>query len=231
VKGVAGATKIALLDPIEVYYLPREQTFYPIISKSGCSSIKLMLIRRFKPDYDNVFPGIHDINPAKITNNNLQRLFFKTVGGYTKWTRGKNMVFVMREPISRFYSCYLDVLADKNIMYKYPSGLDWAFKFHNGMSFDDFSKYVLSIPDYLSDRHFRSQCFYLSPEVKENLSNLEAITLKEYMQKNNKEETEQKSVKLNTNNKSIPDELRAKLAENQSFQNRFKADLLFYKSI
>ena len=232
-KGLAGLTGISLIDPIQVFYIPATNTFYPIISKSGCSSIKLMLIRRYKPDYENVFPGIHAIDPAMITEKKLQRLYFKTTSAYAKWTIGKNMVFVMREPVSRFYSCYFDVKTVKNTMYEHPSNLDWmmASKFSLGLSFTDFTKSVISIPDYLSDRHFRSQCFYLSEKVKNNLASLEAYSLKAYMTQITEEKGEGNVARLNTNNTSISVELKNELIANPAFQKRFKQDFVFFETI
>jgi len=233
IKGAAGATGFSLIDPIEVYYLPNENTFYPIISKSGCSSIKLMLIRRFEPVYENAFPGIHQVNPAKITSGKLECVYFKTQKTYAKWAEGKKMIFVMREPVSRLYSCYLDVIGNKNTMYLYPSGLDWYFKYTTDLTFDEFFRKVCSTPDALSDRHFRSQSFYLSDTVKSSLKSLEAISLKEYMSKSfDKNETGKKgSVKLNTNNTSIPEELKEKLVQSTEFKERFKTDLLLFEWI
>ena len=232
-KGAAGVAGVSLIDPIEVYYLPNENTFYPIISKSGCSSIKLMLIRRFEPDYQNAFPGIHQANPSKITGGKLERLYFRTQKAYSKWAKGKKMIFVMREPISRIYSCYLDVISNKNTMYLYPSGLDWYFKFTSDLTFEQFLMKVCSTPDYLSDRHFRSQSFYISDTVKSSLKSLEALSLKEYMSKSlDKNETGKKgSVKLNTNNSSIPEVLKEKLLQSTEFNERFKTDLLLFERI
>lgn len=232
-KAAAAYTGIRLIDPIEVYYLSSENTFYPIISKSGCTSIKVLLIKRYKPEYESTFPKIHHVNPARLTENNVQRLYFKTRKAYEKWSQGKKMVFVMRDPFSRIYSCYLDVSSGKNTMYKFPSGLDWMYKYRTDLSFNDFLKKVYATPDEFSDRHFRSQSFYLSDSVKSGLLSLDAFTLGEYMGKasaNNVPE-ENQSVKLNTNKSSISDELRAKLIQNQEFNRRFKADINLFEEI
>ena len=42
---------------------------------------------------------------------------------------------------------------------------------------------------------------------------------------------EKESVKLNTNNKSIPDELKARLIQNQAFSERFNTDISLFESI
>ncbi|NEN22234.1 sulfotransferase family protein [Cryomorpha ignava] len=232
-KGAAGYAGVRLIDPIEVYYLPQENTFYPIISKSGCTSIKVMLIRKYNPDYENTFPGIHQVNPAKVSDNAIERLYFPTQRSFEKWTKDKKMVFVMRDPLSRLFSCYQDVVSGKNKMYRFPSGLDWAYKYTTNMEFDDFLTKVCSTADLYSDRHFRSQSFYLSDAVKNGLESLEAITLKEYMSrastKNASDENE--SLQLNINKSAISDELKAKLLQSQKFKRRFKADLLLFERL
>lgn len=232
-KAAAGYCGIRLIDPIEVYYLPGENTFYPIISKSGCTSIKVMLIQKFKPNYENSFPGIHHVNPAKPTENAVQRLYFNTKRSYSQWIIGKKMVFVMRDPLSRFYSCYLDVASGKNTMYEFPSGLDWVYNYKTDISFDDFLIKVCATPDEFSDRHFRSQSFYLSDAVKTGLESLEASTLKEYMSRasTKNEANKNEALKLNTNNTSLSDELREQLLKNTDFNRRFKEDLLLFDSI
>lgn len=232
-KAGAGYAGIRLIDPIEVYFMPKENTFYPIISKSGCTSIKAMLIQKYNPDYENTFPGIHQVNPAKITDNAVQRIYFKTKRSYLEWSKGKIMVFVMRDPLSRIYSCYLDVTTGKNTMYKFPSGLSWVYNYSTDLSFDDFIRKVCATPDRFSDRHFRSQSFFISDAVRTGLASLETFTLKEYMSNAspNSESEENQSVKLNANKSSISDELRTKLIQNEEFNERFKTDLHLYESI
>lgn len=232
-KGAAGYAGIRLIDPLEVYYLPNENTFYPIISKSGCTSIKVMLIAKFKPDYQNSFPGIHHVNPSALTDGAIQRLYFRTIHSYTNWTKGKRMVFVMRDPFSRLYSCYLDVVSGKNTMYKFPSGLDWVYKYNTDLSFDGFLKKVCGTPDQFSDRHFRSQSFYLPDSVKSSLDSLEAFTLKEYMSRDSAKDAsdESQALKLNTNKSIISDDMREQLLHNQEFNQRFKTDLELFEAI
>lgn len=232
VKLSMGYPGIRLIDPIEIYHIPSENTFYPIISKSGCTSIKVMLIRKFKANYENTFPAIHQVNPAKETNNEVQRLYFNSKRSYRKWTRGKNMVFVMRDPLSRIYSCYIDVVTGKNTMYKFPSGLDWFFDFKKDLTFDVFLEKVCGIPDRFSDRHFRSQSFYLSDSVRSGLESLEVHTLKDFMKTYSSDtpSNKEKPVKLNTNNSTLSIEMRSRLLENQEFRRRFKTDLSLFNA-
>lgn len=224
---------IQIIDPIEVYYLPGEDTFYPIISKSGCSSIKLMLIRRFAPDFESKFPHIHHINPAKHTDNKVQRLTFHRMSQYEKWAAGKKMIFVMRDPLARTYSCFLDVQTDKNTMYKFPSGLNWIIRFKQTMPFDQFLQKVCSLSDRMSDRHFRSQSFYINRRIQNTLENIEMYTLPEFMKmhKNDTSNSSSKAARINTNPTSISAELRAELNNDPDFRDRYATDLRLYAAI
>lgn len=115
-------------------------------------------------------------------------------------------------------------------MYEHPSNLDWYMKskFAKGLSFSAFTKSVLSIPDYLSDRHFRSQTFYLSAEVKRNLSGLKTFTLNQFM---NNESGELKAEQLNVSHSKIPSDLEAELLSNQDFLKRFQQDFVLFDSM
>lgn len=189
-----------------------------------------MIIRLYNPNFNSSFPEIHQVNPALLTNNKVQRLFFKTTKSYVKWCKGKNMVFVMRDPISRFYSCFKDVASAKNVMYQHPSNLDWIMKskFYENMAFDDFTKNVINIPDYLSDRHFRSQQFYLPEKVYQNLNSLQLYQLNHFM-KNAPEALE--AAHLNVSNSKIPPEFENKLLANKRFLKRFEKDFVLFDSI
>ncbi len=73
IKGMIGTR---LIDPMEVYYVIDDNIFYPIISKSGCSSIKQDLIRRYNPNFNSKFPEIHQVDPAIETNGKVIRKYF-----------------------------------------------------------------------------------------------------------------------------------------------------------
>ena len=136
----------------------------------------------------------------------------------------------MRNPISRFYSCFKDVASAKNTMYEHPSNLDWLMKskFYKNMSFDEFTKNVIAIPDYLSDRHFRSQQFYLPEKVYQNLNSLQLYRLNHFMQ--NTPETLE-AAHLNVSNSKIPSELENKLRSDNRFLKRFERDFVLFESI
>lgn len=218
-KGMIGAR---LIDPMEVYYLKDDNVFYPIISKSGCSTIKLDLIRRYNPNFNSKFPEIHQVNPENETNGKIIRKYFYSFKKYRKFSNNKKACLVIRNPYERIYSCFLDVEKGKNIMYSDPSGLTNFFGIKREISFGKFLDKVIKLPDHLSDRHFRSQSFCLQKGVEENLNGIEIILLENY----NKNDDE--GVKLNTNNKTIPQEILQALHENKSFKKRFIKDIQLY---
>jgi hypothetical protein len=180
-KGVLGLAGLRLLDWVEVFYLPDDEIFVPIISKSGCSTIKEALIQKFKPGFESAFPEIHQVDPAKETNGKVLRLKFYQYSSYAKFARGKEMHLVLRDPAERFISCYKDVATGKNIMYRHPSEIYRWMPFKAGMSFEAFSKQVYKTPDYMADRHFRSQSFCLNEKVSEQLSELRIYSLSQFI--------------------------------------------------
>lgn len=219
VKGMIGTR---LIDPIEVFYIKEKNEFYPIVSKSGCSSVKLNLIRIYNPTFSSQFPEIHAVDPALVTNGNVEKLFFKSLKLYRGFAKGKQMVLVIRNPFERIYSCFLDVKKDKNIMYQTPSGLDRFFGINSSYTFAKFLNKVNSLPDYLSDRHFRSQSFYLDKKVKENINNVKIVLLEDITRYFDLD------LKLNVNVSKIPTEVLTELKSNKAYLSRFKDDIALY---
>jgi hypothetical protein len=129
---------------------------------------------------------------------------------------------VIRNPYERIYSCFLDVEKGKNIMYEDPSGLTNFFGIKSQITFEKFIDKVVGLPDYLSDRHFRSQSFCLPKRGKETLDNIDIVLLENYNRKNDE------SVVLNTNNKKLPKEVLQALKDNTSFSKRFQKDIQLY---
>lgn len=162
-----GLMKIRLIDPIEVFYIKDIETFYPIISKSGCSSVKYDLIKMYNSDFRSKFPDIHLLDPLEVTNNKIERKFFYTKKSYRKFCKNKNLVLVIRNPFERLNSCYNGIIQKKNTMYKTPSGMNFILNFDTSISIIDFIQKIKKIPNYLSDRHFRSQSFYFSDSIKQ----------------------------------------------------------------
>jgi hypothetical protein len=69
----------------------------------------------------------------------------------------------VRNPLERLISLY-----ERNINEEYPQHLFYRYgrTFRHKMSFEDFLKQVCSIPDSRSDKHFRSQHWFLEREDK-----------------------------------------------------------------
>ena len=215
---------LRLIDTIELYYVVDKNLFYPIVSKSGCSTIKQDLIRLYNPEFISKFPEIHQINPSTETNGKVIRKHFYSIKKYKAFCNGKNMCLVIRNPYERAYSCFLDIIKGKNIMYEDPSGLTDFFGYKNDISFNKFIKKIVKTSDRLSDRHFRSQSFYLNAIAKKNDSEIKIVLLENY----NKSEI--KISKLNSNNKKLPLELLEDLKNNKQFNRRFKQDIKLYNS-
>ncbi len=74
-----------------------------------------------------------------------------------------NFIFAfVRNPYERVHSCYKNKIEDvrasggRNIFEKHGIGLD--------VSFDEFVRRIATLPDHKSDRHFRSQAWFLTHE-------------------------------------------------------------------
>lgn len=221
-KFVKGFLGTRLIDPIEVFYLKEKNTFYPIISKSGCSTIKLYLIRLYNPKFVSKFPGIHAIDPSNETDAKVLRLYFNNFSKYRAFAKDKDIVLVIRNPYERIYSCYLDVKLEKNTMYLTPSGLHNFFGINRYYSFDQFLKKVISLPDYLSDRHFRTQTFYLKKGVDIAVNSIKVILLENFNSEVNN------TTNLNKNSISLPDDILNQLKSNTKFKKRFCKDIELY---
>ncbi len=215
---------LRLIDPIEVYYLKEKNLFYPIVSKSGCSTIKQDIIRIYKPSFCSKFPEIHQVNPSLETNGKVIRKYFYSKKKYNSFCKGKNMCLVIRNPFERVYSCFLDISKNKNTMYEDPSGLTNFFGYNQSITFNKFISKVVITPDRLSDRHFRSQSFYINIPKKNDYSKINIVLLETYSK------SAVGSSKLNTNNNIIPLELIEALKNNKRFLKRFKTDLKLYEN-
>jgi len=228
IKGLLGLLAIRLIDPIEVYFDGPTNTFYPIVSKSGCSSIKVRLIRIYKPDFESRFPEIHRIDPSPITEGNLMRLSFSCFPAFRNFAQGKKMVLVIREPYERFFSCYIDVNKGKNTMYQYPSGLNTIVKVEPNMELPTFLKFVSRTPDYLSDRHFRSQSYFLKGGVENLCQSVKILDLGSYLAEIRGDSV---APKLNVNSERMNEYQLSLLKGSDRFKNRYRADIELYRRL
>lgn len=232
IKGILGVFRLRLIDPYEVFFDIPSNTFYPIVSKSGCTSVKNFLIRQYDADSQLSFPEIHKIDPSKLTGGKLERYMFYSKSAYLRFSHGKHMRLIIRNPVTRFFSCYTDVNKGKNTLYEHPSGLDWLVKTHRNDSVETFIKQVCRTPDYLSDRHFRSQAFYFPKNFERHLKGYEIVDLEGHGSpfKSGAANSDD-AVKLNTNVEKATEKNIAYLQNHKGFQNRYKRDIELFDSI
>jgi len=233
-KGILGLTGLRLVDWVEVFYLPDDEVFVPIISKSGCSTIKEALIRNFNPSFESAFPEIHKVDPSVETKGKVQRLLFYQYSNYAKFAGGKEMHLVLRDPARRFISCYRDIVTGNNTMYKHPSELYKWFPYSQDISFERFCKRVYNTPDYLADRHFRSQSFCLSDKVFDKLSGLELYSLPRFIKTSTLIPAHYKESrrKLNESKAEKVDHPEPEeLIYDPLFRKRYARDIYFYEQL
>jgi len=230
-KGVLGLTGLRLIDWVEVFYLPEEEIFVPIISKSGCSTIKEALIKNFNPSFESEFPNIHKVDPSVETDGKVVRLLFYRYTTYAKFASGKEMHLVLRDPAERFISCYKDMVSGNNEMYEHPSNLSQWLPFKRNLSFEEFSKRVYRTPDYLSDRHFRSQTFYLNDKITDKLSSLKLFSLSGFIKTSTIISSDYKKSKRKLNESKPVKVVHPEPEELNSappFRKRYARDIYFY---
>ncbi len=212
------ATGRQLLEPIEVFYLPETDTLYPINSKAGCSSVKLVLLRRYLPDANLRFPDVHWADPSPLTGNRVQQIFFDTLGTYRQFCKGRTVVLVTRDPYARMHSAFRDHIRGKNVMYKTYRRLRKLLGFTPNISFESFVDRCSRIPERFGDRHFRPQSFYLPAPVR--AAALETVTLDL--------PSFAGAVLLNRSAEELPAEVQRYLRTHPGFQRRYLRDLALY---
>ncbi|MCA1761444.1 MAG: sulfotransferase family 2 domain-containing protein [Cryomorphaceae bacterium] len=231
-KGFLGLFKLRLIDPYEVFYDVPSNTFYPIVSKAGCTSVKKFLIEKYHPNFQIGFPEIHKVDPAELTDGKLERQMFFRKSAYIAFARGKQMKLIIRNPLHRFFSCYIDVRKGKNTLYEHPSGLDWLVKSDPNLTLQKFLDRVCATPDHLADRHFRSQSFFFPQAIKRGLHSFEISDIENTRLNNESDESQVGEVEKHNENKEKPSEQQVEfLKHHRGFQKRYKRDIELFKSI
>lgn len=234
-KGLFG---VSLIDPIEVFYLPANRIVFPILSKSGNSSVKLKIIKVFNPGFEAAFPGIHQIDPATVTRGEVQRLFFYTKKEYSRFCFEKEVRLVIRSPYDRYYSYYLGVTSERNVLYQDPSQLNNIIRITKNITWGKLLVLSCIVPDYLSDKHFRSQSYYLPKEVRSGTSVVKVLELKDFVSNRPVltpdplfEKGIASKIRLNNSKSPIPDDIRGELQRSRLFRWKYGKDLTLFKVI
>lgn len=130
-------------------YIEEHSLVYFFVPKSACTTIKRTLADLIDvPPEGNVHYGV-DFDFIKKEN----------------WSISSSELIsftVVREPLSRIYSCFKNKIKPKDFLHKRFTGgvANILLKydcFYGGMSFDSFVDAVSTIPDSESDPHFKSQ--------------------------------------------------------------------------
>jgi len=126
------------LDSSDFFILDERKLVYASVAKSACSSIKTSMVGEF--------PGDRSIH------YNTQHLSHKRI------PRSKKPYFsftYVRNPYDRLISCYKDKFVKKRGSFIYANYLFGYLSTDD--SFEDFVRKVTRLPDFLCDRHFKSQ--------------------------------------------------------------------------
>ncbi len=223
---------IRLIDPLEIFYDVERRIIYPIISKSGNSTVKLKVIQQWNPDYVGEFPGIHREDPSLLTKGKVQRLFFYRKRNYVEFCRGKSIVLFIRNPYERFYSLFLGVRSKRNILYKDPAGMHGVVRISEGISWSSLLRFVAFVPDSLADKHFRRQTLFLGKEVEKEAGSIRIQLLENLDGAFPLEGSIQgKAERLNVSSSRIPTNLQDELKSHNGFRRRYAKDIRIYEDL
>jgi|TARA_B100000676_G_scaffold310529_1_gene377406 hypothetical protein len=127
------------LDSPDLIILDEKQAVYASVAKSACSSIKTAITEP-PPDGIAIHDHISHLSRRRIPKNKRSYYVFTFV----------------RNPYDRLSSCYrskFNMEDESKFIYS-----NYLFGYlRNDDTFDQFVKKVCRIPDFLSDRHFKSQ--------------------------------------------------------------------------
>ena len=128
---------------IRIWKIDALKLGYVSIPKSASSSIRRYLTAAMKEIGDDQETARISLSPAQVHKLREEIFLFSFV----------------RNPLTRLYSCYRDKLGVARE--KYETCTLSHFGLHYGMSFEDFVRRVVEIPDKHADQHFRSLSSFL----------------------------------------------------------------------
>ncbi|NJC25394.1 hypothetical protein [Neolewinella antarctica] len=217
-----------LIDPLEVFYLPGSREIFPINSKAGCSTVKLLLIRRFVPVYTAQFPEIHTTDPGSVTNGAIQRIFFYRRSEYDEFARGKKLLLVIREPVSRYLSFRGGIKDGANQLYGSIKSIRSSTAKIQSWSLGRLLLFTFLTPNALADRHFREQR-YLLPRPGGAGCQITVTTLTRFVEME-KDQSGDAPV-LNRGQKQRGTALQLYLRNKPLYRWRYRRDLALYRKI
>lgn len=142
-----------------VWRIPSANAVYIQNYKVGTRSLRLAIGRHLlkedgkEVDYDQLDEGLLNTMDKKYSGfhslNDVRR----------QWPDGFVFAFV-RNPLSRLHSCYKNKIIDAQKQGSKNQFKDFGVGFD--ITFDDFVRFVAETPDAMSDRHFRSQHWFVS---------------------------------------------------------------------
>ncbi len=128
-------SKVIKIDQLGLIYVP--------IEKVACRSIKTCLAEKLGMTY-------HDVHQAAWNYISLDQV--------SHFNNDYHSFGFVRNPLERLLSCY-----SQKFKLGDPTTLFWKYgkKIKREMTFGEFAEFVISTPDSLSDRHFKSQHHFL----------------------------------------------------------------------
>ncbi len=173
-------------DTCRLYFFNRKNIcfVYHEIAKSGCSTIKSMMLDipgQPLPDQDRCPLGgnITPKTPGDVAHLLYYKRPYKTNSNLPQELSRLDKVFnftFVRNPWARLVSCYLDKVCRRGGLH--PTSLKlYRFPYpgvrFKHMSFSDFAKFVCRVPDDLCDPHFRPQSISFDAEIVDFIGRLE----------------------------------------------------------
>ncbi|MEP0295836.1 MAG: sulfotransferase family 2 domain-containing protein [Reichenbachiella sp.] len=138
--------------PIFVYHWPEKKLAFVRISKNASTTILASIMKAQFPHLDITTWSVDEIN----------LLAQASMKPYIE--EGYNSFTVVRHPIDRLKSCYFDQVLDRAEL-SYFSRLYFGI-FPKDISFYQFVKRVMNIPDELKEIHFRKQVKCIPQDIE-----------------------------------------------------------------